>query len=473
MPETMTLRLPSSLNLRKAAEAALGGIAGAFQKQAMLLPTALLGSFDPKYLELPSEILISVMKKHQRYLPVFGSPGTERSGQLLPCFVAVRNGDSENMPIVRLGNEDVIRARFADASFFYSNDMRQHLGSFVPRLSTLTFQEKLGSVLDKVRRLERLAPLLGEMTSLSAAELMTARRAANLCKADLATQMVIEMTSLQGVMGREYARRSGEPLAVADAILEHYLPRSAGDALPASRPGIVLGIADRLDSLIGLFAVGLKPSGTRDPFALRRAASGVVQVLVEKQVHLDLRAAIQQAAQLLPVPADEAVQADVLEYIAQRLRGMLLDQGLRHDVIDAVLARRQHNPFLAARTALLLSDWVRREDWMGLLNAFARCVRIVRDQPTRYQVHPDRLSQPAAITLYEALRRAQASIPEPPSTNQVLGAVQTLVPAINAFFDQVLVMDPDPAVRENHLGLVQEIASLTEDIADMSKLEGF
>jgi glycyl-tRNA synthetase len=437
------------------------------------VPTALRGSFDSKYLELPSEILVSVMKKHQRYLPVFGSSGTDRAGQLLPHFIAVRNGDRESLPIVRLGNEDVIRARFADASFFYSNDVRQHLGCFVPRLSTLTFQEKLGSVLDKVRRLERLAPLLGEMISLSPAELMTVRRAANLCKADLATQMVIEMTSLQGMMGREYARRSGEPAAVADAILEHYLPRSSGDALPSSRPGIVLGLADRLDSLIGLFAVGLKPSGTRDPFALRRAASGIVQVLVEKQVHLDLRAAIQQAAQQLPVPTDEAAQADVLEYIAQRQRGMLLDQGLRHDVIDAVLARRQHDPFLAERTVQRLSDWVRREDWMDLLNAFARCVRIVRDQPTRYQVRPDQLAQPAAIALYEALSRAEASIPKPPTTNQVLEAIQTLVPAINAFFDQVLVMDPDPAVRENHLGLVQEIASLTEEIADLSRLEGF
>lgn len=437
------------------------------------VPTALRGSFDSKYLELPSEILVSVMKKHQRYLPVFGSSGTDRAGQLLPHFIAVRNGDGENLPIVQLGNEDVIRARFADASFFYSNDVRQHLGCFVPRLSTLTFQEKLGSVLDKVRRLERLAPLLGEMISLSPAELMTVRRAANLCKADLATQMVIEMTSLQGMMGREYARRSGEPASVADAILEHYLPRSSGDALPSSRPGIVLGIADRLDSLIGLFAVGLKPSGTRDPFALRRAASGVVQVLVEKQVHLDLRAAIQQAAQQLPVPTDEAIQADVLEYIAQRQRGMLLDQGLRHDVIDAVLARRQHDPFLAERTVQRLSDWVRREDWMDLLNAFARCVRIVRDQPTRYQVRPDQLTQPAATALYEALSRAEASIPKPPTTNQVLEAIQTLVPAINVFFDQVLVMDPDPAVRENHLGLVQEIASLTEEIADLSRLEGF
>jgi glycyl-tRNA synthetase len=328
-------------------------------------------------------------------------------------------------------------------------------------------------MLDKVRRLERLAPRLGEMLGLGPAELMTVQRAANLCKADLATQMVIEMTSLQGLMGREYARRSGEPAEVAHAIFEHYLPRFAGDALPKSRPGIVLALADRLDSLVGLFAVDLQPTGTKDPFALRRAALGIVQILLGSRLHLDLVRAIQRAAAMMPVSADEGVQADVLDYIAQRLRGMLLDEGLRYDVVDAVLAERKDDPYLAQQTAAALNEWVQREDWMDLLNAYARCVRIVRDEGERYAVDPERFTEPASQALYRALSKVRAALSDGPGIDDLLRAIQSLVPAINTFFDEVLVMDPDPALRENRLGLVQEVASLTAGVADLSKLEGF
>jgi glycyl-tRNA synthetase len=436
-------------------------------------PTAFRGSFEAEYLSLPAEILTSVMKTHQRYFPLIGAPGTDLAGELLPHFVAVRNGDGEHLALVRLGNEDVIRARFADAKFFYESDSRKHLGDFSERLGTLTFQEKLGSMLDKVRRLERLAPSLGEMLHLCPAELMTVQRSANLCKADLATQMVIEMTSLQGIMGREYAQRSGEPSQVAEAIYEHYLPRYAGDALPASKPGIVLGLADRLDSIVGLFAVGLRPSGTRDPFALRRAALGIIQVLVASEMHLDLETAIQQAARLLPVPADAAVQAEVLDYIVRRLRGVLLEQGQRYDVIDAILAEQKRDAYQAAQAVVRLNEWVQRDDWMELLNAYARCVRIVRDQSTSYPVDPGRFIEPAASSLYDALGNARALLQEPPTVDQVLTAIQSLIPAINTYFDEVLIMDQDTAVRENRLGLVQEVASLTQGVADFSRLEGF
>jgi glycyl-tRNA synthetase len=436
-------------------------------------PTALRGDFEPEYLDLPTEILISVMKKHQRYLPVIGAPGSPQEGQLLPYFIAVRNGDDENLPIVQLGNNDVIRARFSDAKFFYENDIRQHLGCFVSNLGTLTFQEELGSVLDKVKRLERLAPRLGEMLDLSPAELMTVQRAANLCKADLATQMVVEMTSLQGIMGREYARRSGEPPQVAQAIYEHYLPRFAGDELPASLPGIIIGLADRLDSLVGLFAVGLQPTGTKDPFALRRAALGIVQVLIEVGLHFDLRRAVSITAKMLPISTDENTQSQVLDYITQRLRGMLLDQGLRYDVVDAVLAEQNHDPYQAAKATERLAEWVQREDWMDILNAYARCVRIVRDHKTQYPVDSNLFSEAASTALYQALNDARAQLPERPTIDQVLEAIQALVPAINVFFDEVLVMDPDPTIRENRLGLLQELAALTAHVVDMAKLEGF
>jgi glycyl-tRNA synthetase len=438
------------------------------------LPTALRGDFEPEYLDLPSPILISVMKKHQRYFPVVGGPRSERPGELLPHFVAVRNGTDENLPVVRLGNEDVIRARFADAKFFYEHDSRKHLADFLPRLDTLTFQEDLGSMLDKVKRLERLAPRLGEMLGLTAAELMTVQRAANLCKADLATQMVVEMTSLQGIMGRLYALHSGEPEAVAEAIYEHLLPRFAEDDLPRSGPGIALALADRLDSLVGLFAVGLKPSGTRDPFALRRAALGVVQILLGNALRFDLQEGVARAAKRLPVLADESVRAEVLDYIAQRLRGVLLEEGRRYDVVDAVLTERGYDPYWAAQSAQALDEWVARPDWQDLLNAYARCVRIVRDQEQRYEVDPERFVEPASTALYQAVRDASASIPEEDATiDEVLGAILGIVPEINVFFDEVLVMDPDPDVRQNRLGLVQEVAALAKGAADLSKLEGF
>jgi glycyl-tRNA synthetase len=302
---------------------------------------------------------------------------------------------------------------------------------------------------------------------------MTVQRAANLCKADLATQMVVEMTSLQGIMGREYALRSGEPAEVADAIYEHYLPRSSGDELPASLPGACIGLADRLDSLVGLFAAGYKPSGTRDPFALRRAALGIVQVLVDGELHIDLRDAITRAADLLPLPADADVQADVLDYIVQRLRGVLLERGLRYDVVDAVLSEQGHDPYLAAQTTRRLQEWVQRENWTKLLNAYSRCVRIVRDQDTEHAVDPGLFQESESATLFQALQQEQAALPTGASVDEILAAIQALVPAITAFFDKVLVMAEDPALRANRLGMLQGIAALTDGTADLSKLEGF
>ncbi len=254
-------------------------------------PTAIRGSFAKDYLRLPKEVLITVMKKHQRYFPV-----VDAAGKLLPHFITVRNGGAEHAGVVRAGNEGVIRARYADAEYFFKADSAHKLEHFTPRLATLTFQEKLGSMLDKTYRLERLAPAVGQMLGLSAVDLATTARAAALCKSDLATQMVVELTSLQGIMGREYARMSGEPDAVADAIFEHYLPRSQGDTLPRTRPGLALGIANRLDSLVGLFAVGLAPTSSADPFGLRRDALGLVQALAGAGEPFDLRPALKAAA---------------------------------------------------------------------------------------------------------------------------------------------------------------------------------
>jgi glycyl-tRNA synthetase len=449
-------------------------------------PTALLGSFDPEYLKLPQEVLITVMKKHQRYFPVARQRGTESTRQqgqrrlvdselidLLPCFIAVRNGDSEHLDIVRHGNAEVIRARFADADFFYNADTSKTLEEFLPRLDTLTFQEMLGSMLDKVRRLERLVPRLGEMLRLSEQEMATAQRAAHLCKADLVTQMVIEFTSLQGAMGREYALLSGEAPAVAQAIFEHYLPRFAGDEFPETLPGIVVGLADRLDSLAGLFLVGLKPTGSADPYGLRRAALGIVQVLIEQTLSFDLREGLREAAELLPVPVNEAKLAEVLAFIVQRLRGLLLEVGFRYDLVDAVLAERGNDPYLAYQTVTEFAPRVERDDWMNLLNAYSRCVRIVRDFEIEFELQPDQFVEPSTRRLYQAYLACRGQVGPQSSIDQLFTAFRSMIEPITAFFDDVLVMTEDKVLRENRLALLQRIAALTEGIVDLTRVEGF
>ena len=431
------------------------------------VPTALLGSFEEKYLALPSEVLIAVMKQHQRYFPVL-----DDAGRLLPYFVVVRNGGREHLDLVRAGNEGVIRARYADADYFFKQDTRRALEDFLPRLGTLTFQEALGSMRDKSERLEQLAPWLGLRLGLSALELAALTRAARLAKADLATQMVVEMTSLQGVMGREYALASGEPPAVAQAIFEHYLPRTAGDAPPTSAAGVALALADRLDSLAGLFAVGLAPTGSADPYGLRRAALGLVQILLERKLDFSVREGLLEAARALPVPLSDAALDEAVAFVAGRLQGVLRDAGLAHDVVEAALAARGDNPFLAQQVAQQLRGWIAREDWPLLLDNYARCVRITRDHP-RYALDASQLTEPAERALYAALVETEARVTPQGGVDGFLAAFVPLVPLIQAFFDNVLVMAEEDAVREARLALLQRVAGLAVGIVDLSKLEGF
>ena len=432
-------------------------------------PKAVLGRFEPEYLALPDQVLVTVMKKHQRYFPVVDG----ESGRLMAYFVAVRNGDDRNLDVVREGYEDVIRARFADAKFFYENDTAKPLDSFLPRLDTLTFQEQLGSMLDKSKRLEKLVLAVGRGLDLDDAELEAVARAAHLAKADLATQLVIELTSLQGIMGREYARLSGESEQVGQAILEHYLPRSADDVTPESRVGLALGLADRIDSLAGLFGVGLAPTGSADPYHLRRAALGLVQNLIAHKVPLDLVPLLQEAAALMPVEVPGAALAEAAGFIAERLRGWLRDEGFRYDVVDAVLAERGSDPYGAYRAAAQLMAWVQRDDWMDLLNAYGRCIRIVRDLDERFQFAPGLDPEPATAALYQAYRTARTQIGPEAGVDRLLTALHPMIPAISRFFDDVLVMHEDEALRQSRLGLLQDIWDLSRGIVDVTRLEGF
>jgi len=432
-------------------------------------PTAMLGSFEERYIQnLPSEVLIGVMRKHQRYFPV-----SDAQGHLLPYFIFVRNGDERYQDVVTDGNLQVIHARFADAEFFIREDLQKKLVDFVLDLEQLTFQKELGSMLGKTRRIQKLSSQLSLKLGLSAADRLTTDRVAELCKADLASQMVVEMTSLQGIMGRYYAEKSGESPEVAQGIFEHYLPRTAEDHLPEGWAGVCVGLADRLDSIAGLFAVGLAPNGNKDPFALRRTALGLVQLLIEKRIRFDVREGLAAAARLQPVEVKPEVIDAAVEFVAGRLHGLLLDKGFRYDVVDAVERVNATNPALAAEQAAVLEAWVSRDDWGTILPAYSRCLRMVRDLPQEYAVDGSLLVETEENALYEGVQKAQESLRDEPTFENALHQIEQLVPLINAFFDKVLVMVEDDGLRNTRLGMLQAIAGLLKPFADLSRLEGF
>ncbi len=441
------------------------------------MPTAVMGGFNEEFLQLPRDVLISVMKKHQRYFPVESqkskveSPTFDlRPSTLLPHFIAIRNGDDIGVDIVRQGNEHVLSARFADANFFVREDLKLKLEEFRPKLATLTFHTKLGSMLDKSDRILKLGAEIGALLGYKG-DLNTIKylgRAAYLCKADLATQMVTEMTSLQGIIGGEYALRSGEAPEVAQAIAEQY------QTVPRSKIGLAVALTDRLDSLVGLFAAGLAPTGAKDPFGLRRAAIGIVQPLIEHGIDIDLALAVKRSAITQPVEVNEETQGNILEFIAGRLSVVLKDLGFKHDVVEAVLAEQSANPAASARAVKQLQAWIGREDWSSILDGFARCVRIIRSAGVSSEqlsvINDKLLVEAEEIALNKALQTVNR---QPSTVNDLLEAVVKLIPSINAFFDKVLVMAEDPKMKQNRLALVGQIANLSNGIADLSKLEGF
>jgi len=274
-------------------------------------------------------------------------------------------------------------------------------------------------------------------------------------------------------MGREYALRSGESEATAEAIFEHYLPRFAGDVLPQTKPGLLLSLADRLDSLLGLFGTGLAPTGSADPYGLRRAAMGLIQVLAEQRIDFDLKRGLTLAATQLPISTGGAVQGEVLAFIEARLDGWLREQGYRYDVVAAVMAERGHNPSLATQTVRAFAPWVEREDWMDILNSYARCVRIVREFEETFPLNPALFVEPATEELYGAYLQAGERITPQSSIDELLEELQAMIPAITRFFDEVLVMTEEKALRENRLALLQRIAALPRGIVDLRKVEGF
>ena len=430
-------------------------------------PLVLCGDFDSQYLALPSAVLLAVMRKHQRYLSV------ERDGKLLPCFIAVANGANLDVSAVRHGNEQVLAARFADAAYFYEEDLKQPLADYAPRLATLTFQERLGSMLDKAQRVCALVTDLAEKLGFDVETTRIAERAADLAKNDLVTKMVVEMTSLQGVMGRHYALKSGESEAVAQAIEEQYLPIAAGGCLPSSPAGLLLSIADRLDTIVGLFAVGIKPTSVADPWGLRRTTLGLLQVLQTISPGIRISVALEMTSRHMPLEVSDEVLNIIEDYIKQRHLFMLQEQDIPGVVVKSVFNEQYDYPGRILSDLSELAATTLAIDWPPILASYARCARITRNLDQDFPLDEANLSEPAAQALLAGYRAAASALAEERSIARLTRELAELKPVIDRFFDDLLVMAEDEDVRAARLGLLQHISRLPEGLADLTLLSGF
>ncbi len=432
-------------------------------------PTALCGKFDEKYLALPAEAVITPMRDHQRYFPVL------KDGQLLPLFITIRNGGKEHLETVQHGNERVLRARLEDAQFFFDEDRKKTLEQHGEKLKTVVFQDGLGTIYDKALRLEVLAGYIADAIGANEQDKKDAVRAAKLAKADLVTGMVTEFTELQGVMGREYALLDGETKAVAQAIDEHYMPRFAGDSQPASVAGRIVSLADKIDTIVGTFSRGLIPTGSQDPFALRRQALGIVNMLKEAHYHISLSQLVAKAMELLKI-ADAGQQAklqnDVADFMKLRLKNVLADAGIRYDVVDAVFVTVDdiYGVFLRAQA---VNEAV-KQDMEKIIQAFVRTGNIARKaEDVQAAVEADLLAEQVEKDLYKAYEDAASKVEKEVAAQDYAGAIATLsqlAAPIDAFFDGVMVMDKDEKIKNNRLGLLKLVDNLICQVADFSKI---
>jgi glycyl-tRNA synthetase beta chain len=433
-------------------------------------PTALCGNFEETYLSLPPEAIITPMREHQRYFPVTG-----QDGKLLPMFITVRNGGSDHIDIVRHGNERVLKARLADAQFFFEEDQKVPLADRVEKLKTIVFQEGLGTIHDKVLRLERLAVGIGHMLAISQSELTIINRGAHLAKADLVTGMVNEFTELQGIMGREYALLSGETQYVAEAVFEHYLPRFAGDQLPRTTAGRLVSIADKIDNIVATFSRGLIPTGSQDPYALRRQALGVVNIIIDANYHVSLADITSQAMDLLGISDNERrmkLLADIQEFFRLRIKNILSDENLRYDMIDAVLAAGVddiYDTWLRARAMAVAGGTIAMQKAVQALVRVGNLAKTASSQT----VDPSLFSVEAEHALYKAYVEAHNAIKKYETEKNYQGILNILagmVAPIDVFFGAVMVMVEDTAVRNNRLSLLKAISGLAAHTADISKI---
>lgn len=432
-------------------------------------PTALCGGFEESYLALPDAAIITPMKDHQRYFPL-----VDQDGKLLPMFLTVRNGSDHSIEVVQAGNERVLRARLDDAKFFFNEDRKKPLIDRQDGLTKIVFQEGLGNLADKTERLLKLGRVFGEECGLHEDAAVVLERATELAKTDLTTGMVTEFTELQGVMGKEYALLDGESPEVAEAIFEQYLPRFAGDVLPQTEAGKVLSIIDKVDNIVATFSRGLIPTGSQDPYALRRQTIGILNILLGSEWNISLRPIFKASMELLNVAADkqEELLNQVEEFFTLRLKNIFLDREVPHHVIDLLLSNNELS--VADAEGLVNALLVNRIDEnVELVQAYTRMYNLVKD--VEYTgVNSDLLKEDAEKVLFEAASKAsEASLAawEANDYTAVVAVPATLVPAINKFFEDVMVMDKDEAIKANRLQLVRLAYSVMAIIGDISALK--
>jgi len=432
-------------------------------------PVVLAGSFDQAFLEVPKECLIISMQQHQKYFPL-----ADKQGKLLPRFLFVSNMKAANPKEIVHGNERVLRARLSDARFFYDQDRKQRLADRLPRLANVVYHNKLGSQLERVQRMEKLS---GKIAQLLKADRAHAERAAQLSKADLLTDMVGEFPELQGIMGRYYAKYDHEPTVVADAVEQHYWPRTAGGELPKQPIAVCVALAEKLDTLVGIYGIGLVPTGEKDPFGLRRAALGVVRILVEKSLALDVKDMLTSARSQFPngVIADSAAQ-DLHGFMLERLKPYLKEKGFEPDEIDAVVSLNPARLDQVLPRLKALKEFRALPEGQALAAANKRIRNILRQAggtPTD-KVDAGRLAEPAERKLSEAVQTLEAQVAPLFKVGNYAEALKRLAglrPAVDEFFDKVMVMVDDPAVRQNRLALLNRLSNLFLNVADISRLQ--
>ena len=429
-------------------------------------PTAFYGEFDESYLSLPKEAIITPMKEHQRYFPVL-----DEDGKLLNKFITVRNGDSYAIDNVKRGNEKVLDARLSDALFFYHEDTKKPLEAYVERLDTIVFQQKLGTILDKTKRIQKLSEKIAKALALTLPNL---DRAAYLSKADLTTAMVFEFTELQGIMGRYYANLSNEPSEVAEAIYEHYLPRFAGDELPSTNEGIILALSDRLDSVAGFFAIGIQPTGSQDPYALRRQALGILNIMMEKKLDVRLFDLLDLALENFDFEDmdKQSVKSDLMSFFELRLKNLFTDMGIRYDVVDAIINIEDSNPFDLLIRAKDLDAWVKNNSVTEALQTFSRISNISKEAIAG-KVDEALFAHDSEAKLNTAYNSIKAEVEAMLARREYVKALELLISikdSVDAFFDSVMIMDENMDIRANRLAMLSNIRTTMESVADLSKI---
>lgn len=435
-------------------------------------PTALVGSFDPGYLEIPEEVVITPMREHQRYFPVRG-----KDGNLQNRFITIRNGNAEHLDVVRSGNEKVLNARLADARFFWDEDRKTKLSDYLPRLEKIVFQESLGTVAQKIDRIAATTRYLARVFQLAEDVKANAERAARLAKADLVTNMVYEFPELQGIMGHYYAQLSGEPETVAQAILEHYQPRYAGDKIPAGMEGALVSIADKMDTIAGCFAIGIEPTGSQDPYALRRQAMGVCLVIIGQGLEIkldDLMAfALDNYRGILSEEAlGSGTRNKIREFFQARLRNILTDEGHRYDVVDAVLCTDYSSLLGTLARARALTEMKDNSQFRDLLISFIRAYNLSK-KAENTTIDPGAFVEQAEKDLYAVLEDVKGIVKALEIKKDFVGIIRELsrlAGPINSFFNAVMVMAEDPQVRSNRLGLLSQVVDISRSVGDLSKI---